>query len=52
MYKERISAYIDSKKEEMLEDLKLLVRINSQKGAAEEGKPFCRGPAQVLSESE
>ncbi|MCD7744765.1 MAG: M20/M25/M40 family metallo-hydrolase [Lachnospiraceae bacterium] len=48
-YKEKIDSYLDSKKEEMLEDLKTLVRINSQKGAAKEGMPFGEGPAAALS---
>ena len=30
MYREKIDAYIDSKKDEMIEDLKTLVRIDSQ----------------------
>jgi len=48
-YKEKIDAYIDSKKEEMLEDLKMLVRIDSQKGQAEDGKPFGAGPAAAVA---
>ncbi len=48
-YNEMIDSYIDGKKEEMLEDLKTLVRINSQKGPAEEGKPFGAGPAAALA---
>ena len=31
MYKEKLDAYIDAHKEDMLEDLKTLVRIDSQK---------------------
>lgn len=52
MYREKIDAYIDSKKEEMLADLSRLVRINSQKGEAKEGMPFGEGPAQVIAEAE
>ncbi|MCD7833765.1 MAG: Sapep family Mn(2+)-dependent dipeptidase [Lachnospiraceae bacterium] len=48
-YREKIEAYMDGKKEEMLEDLKTLVRIDSQKGAAEEGKPFGAGPAAAIA---
>lgn len=48
MYREQVEEYIDGKKEEMLEDLKALVRINSQRGAASPGKPFGKGPAQAL----
>lgn len=49
MYREQIDAYIDSKREEMLEDLKTLVRIDSQRTAPEEDMPFGKGPAQVLA---
>lgn len=52
MYREKIDAYIDSKKDEMLEDLKTLVRINSQRGRSEEGKPFGDGPAKVIAAAE
>ncbi|MCD8021699.1 MAG: M20/M25/M40 family metallo-hydrolase [Lachnospiraceae bacterium] len=48
-YKERIDAYIDGKKDEMLQDLMTLVRIDSQKGEASEGKPFGEGPAAVIA---
>lgn len=48
-YREEIDSYVESKKEEMLEDLKTLVRINSQKGPAGEGKPFGTGPAAAIS---
>lgn len=52
MYKEKIDAYIDSKKDEMLNDLADLIRIDSQKGEAREGMPFGEGPARVLAEAE
>ena len=39
MYREQIDAYIDSRREEILEDLKSLVRIDSQRGAQKEGMP-------------
>lgn len=52
MYREKIDAYIDSKKDEMIEDLKTLVRINSQRGRSEEGKPFGDGPAKVIAAAE
>jgi succinyl-diaminopimelate desuccinylase len=51
MYREKIDAYIDSKKEEMLADLSRLVRIDSQKGEAREGMPFGEGPARALAEA-
>ncbi|MBS5646313.1 MAG: Sapep family Mn(2+)-dependent dipeptidase [Lachnospiraceae bacterium] len=52
MYREKIDAYIDSKKDEMIEDLKTLVRIDSQRGRAKEGKPFGDGPAKVVAAAE
>lgn len=52
MYKEKIDAYIDSRKEELLNDLMTLVRIDSQKGEPLEGKPFGEGPAKALCEAE
>ena len=52
MYREKIDAYIDSKKDEMIEDLKMLVRIDSQRGRAKEGKPFGDGPAKVVAAAE
>lgn len=52
MYREKIDAYIDSKQAEMLEDLSILVRINSQKGEAKENMPYGEGPAQVLAAAE
>ena len=52
MYREKIDAYIDAHKEEMIEDLKTLVRINSQKGDAKEGMPFGEGPARVVAAAE
>ena len=33
-YKEKLDAWIDAHREEMIEDLKTLVRINSIKGEA------------------
>lgn len=52
MYREKIDAYIDSKREEMLADLSRLVRINSQKGEAKAGMPFGEGPAKAIAEAE
>ncbi|EET60968.1 dipeptidase PepV [Marvinbryantia formatexigens DSM 14469] len=45
----QIEAFIDSHKEEMLEDLKTLVRINSVRGEEKPGKPYGDGPAEVLA---
>ena len=52
MYRDQTDSYIESKREEMLEDLKALVRINSQRGEAEEGKPFGAGPAAVIAQAQ
>lgn len=52
MYKEKIDAYIDSKKEEMLSDLEQLIAINSQKGEPLPGKPFGEGPAEAIAAAE
>ncbi len=49
MYKDQIDNYIDSHKEEMIEDLKTLVRINSQKMDPKEGMPYGEGPAKALA---
>lgn len=48
MYQEKIEAYIDSHIEEMIEDVKELVRIDSKRGMALPGKPFGVGPAQAI----
>ena len=48
MYRKKIDAYIDSHKDQMLEDLKSLVRINSIKGVASKGKPYGEGPTKAL----
>ena len=52
MYKEKIDAYIDSKKEEMLADLCTLVRIDSQRTEAKEGMPYGEGPAKAVAAAE
>jgi len=48
MYKEKIDAFIDSHKQEMIEDICELCRINSEKMAAEEDMPFGPGAAECL----
>ena len=49
MYRELIDAYIDGKREDMLEDVKALVRIDSERGESLEGKPFGEGAAAALA---
>ena len=48
MQRTEIDTYIDSMKDEMLEDVKTLVRIDSEKGDAAGDKPFGEGPAKAL----
>lgn len=48
MYREKIDAYIDAHKQEMLDDICELCRINSEKMPYEEGMPFGPGPAECL----
>ena len=45
MYKEKISAWVDAHKDEMLEDICELCRVNSEKMPAEEDMPFGPGTA-------
>lgn len=52
MYREQIDAYIDSKKDEMIQDMMALVRINSQRGETKTGMPFGEGPAKALARAE
>ncbi len=49
MYQEKIIAYLEAHKEEMLRDICDLVRINSEKLPAKDGMPFGEGNAQVLA---
>ena len=46
--KDKISAYIDSQREDFLKDLKSLVDIKSVREAPLPGKPFGEGPARAL----
>lgn len=48
MRKEELRTYIENHESEMIEDLKSLIRIPSEKQAAEPGKPF---PAQSAAEA-
>ncbi|MBQ0000560.1 MAG: Sapep family Mn(2+)-dependent dipeptidase [Clostridiales bacterium] len=52
MYREILDRYIDEHKEEMLEDVKTLVRVDSVRGEAKEGMPFGEGPAKVIEVAE
>lgn len=48
MYKEQITQWVEAHREEMLKDIKTLVRIQSDKGVAEPGKPYGPGPYAAL----
>ncbi len=51
MYRKEIEKYIEEHKNEMIEDIFTLCRIDSQKMAYEEGMPYGRGPARALTEA-
>ena len=51
-YRAQIEAYLEAHLDEMIEDAGKLIRIDSQKGEAKEGKPFGEGPAAALAEAE
>ena len=48
MYRKQIDEWIESRQEELIEDLKRLIRIDSQRGEPSPGNPFGDGPAAVL----
>ena len=47
MYKKEIEEYIDSHRQEMLDDICTLCRINSEKMPYVEGKPYGEGPFEM-----
>ena len=47
-YKKEIEGFIDAHKDEMIEDICTLCRINSEKKPYVEGKPYGEGPFQRL----
>ena len=51
MYRKEIEQYIEAHKNEMIEDIFTLCRIDSQKAAYEEGMPYGKGPARALTEA-
>ena len=48
MYKEKLDAFIDAHTDEMIEDICVLCRINSEKMPAEEDMPYGPGAAECL----
>ena len=51
MYRKEIEQYIEDHKQEMIEDIFTLCRIDSQKMPYEEGMPYGKGPARALTEA-
>ena len=49
MYKKKIEEYIDAHRQEMLEDICTLCRINSERSSYQKGKPYGDGPSRALS---
>ena len=49
--KEKIDDYIDNHKMEMIEDIKKLVRINSERTKPKENMPYGEGPKNALDEA-
>ena len=47
-YKKEIEGFIDAHKDEMIEDICTLCRINSEKKPYVEGKPFGEGAFEAL----
>ena len=47
-----ISEYLEEHRDEMVADIEELVRINSERMPAQEGKPFGDGPAEALAAGE
>lgn len=46
---EKITAYVEAHTDEMIEDARTLIAINSEKMAAEPGMPYGRGTAEVFT---
>ncbi len=51
MYRKEIEQFIEDHKQEMMEDIFTLCRIDSQKMPYEEGKPYGKGPAEALAQA-
>ena len=49
MYKKKIEQYIDSHRQQMLDDISLLCRINSEKSSYQVGKPYGEGASRALA---
>lgn len=51
MYQKKIEEYIDAHRQEMLDDICLLCRINSEKMAYQEGMPYGEGASRALAQA-
>jgi len=51
MYKKKIEEYIDAHRQEMVDDICLLCKINSERSAYQEGMPYGEGASQALTEA-
>ena len=51
MYKDKIDKYIEAHKQEMLDDICTLCRINSERSPYQEGNPFGEGPSHALAQA-
>lgn len=51
MYKDKIEQYIETHKQEMIDDICTLCRINSERSAYQEGDPFGEGCSRALAQA-
>ena len=51
MYQKQIEQWVEAHRRELIEDIKTLVRIRSDKGDALPGKPYGEGPAAALDQA-
>jgi len=51
MYREKIDAYFEAHREELVRDICRLIAIKSVRGEPKEGRPFGEGPAKALEEA-
>ena len=51
MYQKQIEQWVEAHRGELIEDIKTLVRIRSDKGDALPGKPYGEGPAAALDQA-
>ena len=49
--KQKLTAYMEAHREDLIQDICRLVRIRSDKGEAKPGAPFGEGPAKALAEA-